>query len=104
MNTTAVITFVMLAIERFSCACSSQSTCPVSGLNTIPAAARTSGTRSPFRVGLVPGRHHFLELAHPRDFAGAGGGAGTGETGLAGSGGGGGINGLALGSRDGAGP
>ena len=47
-NTTVVITLVMLAIDRLSCAFSSQSTWPLAGLKMIAAAARISGTSSPF--------------------------------------------------------
>ena len=43
----AVITLVMLAIDRLSCAFSSQSTWPVSGLKMMAAAARMSGTSAP---------------------------------------------------------
>src|SRR5260221_10797346 len=55
MNVTAVMTFVMLAIERWSCEFSSHNTSPVCGLNTMAAAARMSGTRLPSRSRLKCG-------------------------------------------------
>src|SRR4029078_5127616 len=45
----------MLAIDRLSCAFSSQSTWPLAGLKMMAAAARTSGTRSPFASVLYRG-------------------------------------------------
>src|SRR5262245_53917368 len=55
MKTTDVITLVMLAMERWSRAFSSQSTSPVAGLNAMAAAARMSGTRLPSRSRLKRG-------------------------------------------------
>jgi hypothetical protein len=50
-----VITLVMLAMERLSWAFSCQSTSPVAGLKMMAAAARMSGTRSPFASVLYRG-------------------------------------------------
>src|SRR5688572_15437309 len=55
MNVTAVMTFVRLAIDRWSWELASQMTSPVCGLNTMAAAARTSGTRLPSRSRLKRG-------------------------------------------------
>ena len=85
-NTTAVITLVMLAMERLSCAFSCQSTSPFAGLKMIAAAARISGTRSPFASVLYRGVIASCSDARRIrwSFAGAGGGTGAGEPGFAG--------------------
>ena len=83
-NTTAVITLVMLAIERLSCAFSSQSTWPVSGLKMMAAAARMSGTSAPVASVLYRGVIASWSACEPGLLAGPGGRAGTREAGLAG--------------------